>query len=101
MRFITNVRSLLLAMWLGAACFFIAVAQSAFAVLPERELAGAVVNRTLSIVNYAGLIIAVVLLASSLVGARFGSRLSLWAERFLLLIVAADAARAADRSDRR
>ncbi len=89
MRFITNVRSLLLAMWLGAACFFIAVAQSAFAVLPERELAGAVVNRTLSIVNYAGLIIAVVLLASSLVGARFGSRLSLWAERFLLLIVAA------------
>ena len=47
MKFLTDIRLLLSSIWLGAALFFIAVAQSAFAVLAERELAGAVVNRTL------------------------------------------------------
>ena len=42
MKFVSDVRLLLLGVWLGAAVFFIAVAQSAFAVLPQRELAGAV-----------------------------------------------------------
>lgn len=66
MKLVTNLRTLLIALWLGAALFFsFAVAPSAFAVLPGRELAGMIVNRTLSIVNYAGLIIGLVVLASA------------------------------------
>jgi len=45
MKFFSDIRLLILAIWLGAAVFFIGVAQSSFAVLPERELAGTVVNR--------------------------------------------------------
>lgn len=89
MKFLFDIRLLLLAVWLGAAVFFIAVAQSSFAVVPQRELAGAVVNRTLSILNYAGLAIAIVLLLSSLIGSGRSSKFLLWAERFLLLIVGA------------
>lgn len=89
MKFLSDIRLLLLALWLGAAVFFIAVAQSSFAVLPQRELAGAVVNRTLAILNYAGLGISVVLLFSSILGSALVSKFWLWTERFLLLIVGA------------
>ena len=67
MKFFSDIRLLLLAIWLGAAVFFIGVAQSSFAVLPQRELAGAVVNRNLTILNFAGIGIAAVLLLTSLV----------------------------------
>ncbi len=89
MKFISDLRLLLLGIWLGSAVFFIGVAQSAFAVVPQRELAGAVVNRTLSLLNYGGLAIAVILILTSFVGLRNVGRLSIWSERFLLLIVAA------------
>ena len=89
MKFLTDFRLLLLAIWLGAALFFIAVAQSAFAVVPERELAGAVVNRTLSILNFTGLGISAVLLVTSLATARGTKRYWVWMERILLLIVLA------------
>ncbi|HEX6125067.1 MAG TPA: DUF4149 domain-containing protein [Pyrinomonadaceae bacterium] len=89
MKFVSDLRLLLLSIWLGAAVFFIGVAQSAFAVLPQRDLAGAVVNRTLSILNYGGLIIAVILILTSFIAARNLNRFSVWAERFLLLIIAA------------
>lgn len=61
------VRLLLIAMWLGAALFFsAAVAPSAFAVLAtSRELAGAIVSRTLSTVNISGFVIGVLLLLSA------------------------------------
>ncbi len=67
MKFLSDFRLLLVGLWLGAACFFIAVAQSAFAVLESREMAGLVVNRTLAIINYSGLIIGVILLVSSFI----------------------------------
>jgi hypothetical protein len=89
MKFLTDFRLLLLAIWLGAALFFIAVAQSAFAVLPEREMAGAVVNRTLSILNLTGLAISAVLLVTSLATARGTKRYWVWTERALLLVIAA------------
>ncbi len=89
MKFFSDIRLLLLALWLGAAVFFIGVAQSAFAVLPDRELAGAVVNRNLSILNYGGLVIATILILTSLVATSNVSRLWLWVERVLLLLVAA------------
>lgn len=89
MKFFSDIRLLLTAIWLGAAVFFIFVAQSAFAVLPERELAGAMVNRTLAIVNYGGLAIALILLATSLVGQAAVNRFWLWTERIILLVMAA------------
>lgn len=92
MKFISDLRLLLLGLWLGAAVFFIAVAQSAFAVLPQRELAGAVVSRTLAVLNYSGLAAALVLILSSFIVRKEISRFWLWVERFLLLILAATCA---------
>jgi len=90
MAFVANFRSFLVAFWLGAAVFFsMAVAQSAFAVLPSRELAGAVVNRTLMILNYGGMIIGLILLASSIVNKEKVNRLKLWIEQGLLLLLTA------------
>ena len=89
MKFISDVRLLLLSIWLGAAVFFIAVAQSAFAVLPQRELAGAVVNRTFSVLNFGGLAIALILILTSFIGTSTFKRVSIWAERFLFLVLAA------------
>lgn len=88
MKFLANVRLLLLGIWLGAAVFFIAVAQSAFAVLPERELAGAVVNRTLSVLNFGGLAISAILLLTSFIAGKSSRQFLVWGERFLLLIIA-------------
>lgn len=89
MKFYSDIRLMLLGIWLGAACFFIAVAQSAFSVLPARELAGLIVNRTLAVLNYSGLAIALLLIIMSLVGVAGINKFWLWTERFLLLIVAA------------
>ena len=89
MKFFSDFRLLLLSIWLGSAVFFIAVAQSAFAVLPQRELAGAVVSRTLTILNFGGLAIAIILILTSFLGAKNIGRASAWIERFLLLIIAA------------
>ena len=88
MKFLSNIRLLLLGLWLGAAVFFVGVAQTAFAVLPQRELAGAVVNRTLSILNLSGLGIAILLIFLSAIAARNSNRLLLWLDRSLLVIVA-------------
>lgn len=92
MKFFSNIRLLLLAVWLGAAVFFIGVAQSAFAVIPQRELAGAVVNRNLAILNYSGIAIATLLILTSLLGTTNINKLWLWVERFLLLLLCASCA---------
>ena len=90
MKLVSDVRLLFLGLWLGAACFFIAVAQTAFAVLPQqRELAAAIVGRTLAIINYSGLGIGVLLILLSLLAASNTSKFWLWIERFLLLLLAA------------
>jgi len=90
MKWLSDFRILLLGLWLGAACFFsFAVAPSVFSVLPSRELAGSVVNRTLAVVNYGGLIIGLILLASSYVWRRNTNRLRLRLEQCLLLLLTA------------
>lgn len=89
MKILSNFRLLLIGLWLGAACFFIAVAQSAFAVLPSRELAGAVVSRTLLILNVGGLILGAILLLTSFIKQINLSPFRLWTERFLLLVLTA------------
>lgn len=86
MKFLSDIRLLLLAIWLGAAVFFIAVAQSAFAVLPQRELAGAVVSRTLVVLEFSGLAIFVLLLLTSFISSSRVSSFWLWVERILLTI---------------
>ncbi len=61
-----DARLLLLGVWLGAAMLFsFAVAPSAFAVLPARELAGAIVTRIIGVVNVSGFIVALLLLATA------------------------------------
>ncbi len=89
MKFITDVRLLLLAIWLGSSIFFIGVAQVAFSVIPSPESAGDVVNSSLAIVNYAGLAIAVILFLSSFLSSNSRNIVMLWAERLFLLMLAA------------
>jgi hypothetical protein len=87
MKFLSDIRLLLTGLWLGAAVFFIAVAQSAFAVLPTREAAGSVVSRTLMIINISGLIIGLVLLATSFIKQNGIKPVWIWTERVLLVIL--------------
>ena len=90
MNLAADFRTLLIALWLGAALFFsFAVAQSAFAVLPSREMAGAIVNRTLAIVNCSGIITGLILLATSFFRRQSVSRTKLWIEQFSLLLLTA------------
>lgn len=88
MNFFSDIRRLLLVLWLGAACFFsFGVAPSAFITLPSREAAGVLVSQTLAIVNYSGIVIGIILLASSFAGQKNANRFRLWTERFLLLVL--------------
>jgi hypothetical protein len=71
-RVLTDVRLLLVALWLGAAVFFsAAVAPSVFAVLrgasvPQaNHLAGSIVTRTLGLINTGGFVISLVLLLTA------------------------------------
>src|SRR5689334_23760168 len=89
MKFLSDIRLLLIGLWLGASVFFVGVAQTAFAVLPQKELAGSVVGRSLSIVDYGGVAIAAILIVTSVLGSARVNKLWLWVERFLLLVIGA------------
>ena len=64
---------LALIVWLGGVIFFPVVAQTAFSVLPTRQLAGSVVGRSLGILHWMGMISGVVFLVSSLLGSRLST----------------------------
>ncbi len=84
-----DVRLTLIALWLGAAVFFsFAVAPSAFAVLPARELAGAVVGRTLAVVNVGGFAISLLLLVTVPFARSLVSRRALLLETVALTVIA-------------
>ena len=88
LKFVGDLRSLLLALWLGAACFFsFAVAPSAFGVLPSSDLAGSVVSRTLMIVNLSGIVIGAFLLVTSFLPSRNAKPFAVWGERILLALL--------------
>ena len=77
---IPSLRLLLLALWLGAALFFSAVvAPGAFTVLRAyglpnaTEIAGALVTRTLSVINVSGFIGSLVLIATAFLAKRGNS----------------------------
>lgn len=89
MKFFSDIRLLILAVWLGAAVFFVGVAAVVFRVLQQPEQAGAIVGQNLTVLNYAGMAIAVVLLLTSIVAAAKISKFWLWIERFLLLLIGA------------
>lgn len=92
---LNNIRLLLLASWLGAAVFFsAAVAPSAFRVLRAfnlpnaSEIAGAIVTRTLSVVNTSGFILSVLLLITAFVLKGGYGRRAFILQTVLLVIVA-------------
>lgn len=94
-RALSDVRLLLIALWLGAAVFFsAAVAPAAFAVLraaslPQaNHLAGTIVTRTLSMINTSGFIISLLLLASAFLFRETARRRSFVTEIISLGIVA-------------
>ena len=89
MQFLSNIRILLVGLWLGAAVFFVGTAQNAFAVLPTRELAGAVVSRNLLIVNISGIVIGLILLAASFVKPQNIKPVWRWTERLLIIVLTA------------
>jgi len=61
--------TLLLAVWIGAALLFIlVVAPAAFAVLPTRTLAGALVGRVLPVIFYAGVVIGSLIVLLDIIG---------------------------------
>jgi len=89
MKFLSDIRLLLLAIWLGGAVFFIGMAQTAFAVIADRQLAGAMIGRNLALLDFSGIGISVLLLVSSVIGTAGVSKIWLWIERLLLLLIAA------------
>jgi len=91
---LNNIRLLLLASWLGAAVFFsAAVAPSAFRVLRAfnlpnaSEIAGAIVTRTLSVVNTSGFVLSVLLLITAFVLKESYGQLAFILQTVLLVIL--------------
>ena len=88
-------RLILLACWFGAALFFGAVvAPAAFGVLRSfglsnaNEIAGSIVTRSLSVINVAGFLIALLLLLSLLLWRNAAGRVSFILECVCLVVIA-------------
>ena len=65
----------MLALWLGASLFFaVVVAPAAFAALPTRELAGALVGRILPSLFITGMLVGAIILALEIRAPRSGGR---------------------------
>ena len=89
------VEALLLSVWLGSMIFFsFAVAPSAFAVLPTREMAGVLVTSTIGKIELLGLIIGPLLILIKALGwrARRSSGASKTLQIVLVLVMIAAAA---------
>ena len=92
-------RLILLACWFGAALFFGAVvAPAAFGVLRSfglanaNEIAGSIVTRSLSVVNIAGFVIALLLLVTAILRRTYSSRWSFVVECVCLGLIAVSTA---------
>jgi hypothetical protein len=88
-------RLILLACWFGAALFFGAVvAPASFGVLRSfglanaNEIAGSIVTRSLSVINIAGFLISLLLLATLLLRRNASSRLTFIVECVCLAVIA-------------
>jgi hypothetical protein len=88
MAFARFLMLLSLIVWLGGVIFFPVVAQTAFAVLPTRHLAGNVVSRSLNSLHWIGLVSGLIFLASSILYARISSGSAhLFAARHVLVCI--------------
>lgn len=87
MKFLSDIRLLLTGLWLGAAVFFIAVAQTAFTVLPTREAGASVVSAALAILNISGFGIGLALFLTSLIRRQGFNAAQVWAERILTIVL--------------
>lgn len=67
MSFLRFLMFLSLIVWIGGLIFFPVVAQTAFSVLPTRNLAGLVVGRSLTILHWMAIASGVIFLISSLI----------------------------------
>jgi hypothetical protein len=86
MSFLRFLMLLSLVIWLGGVIFFPVVAQTAFSVLPNRQLAGLVVGRSLGILHWMGMISGIVFLISSLLYSRLtDGTLHVFATRNILI----------------
>lgn len=82
-----KIRLTILGFWFGVmALFSFAVAPAAFSVLPSQALAGAVVSRTLTVVEYTGMAVGLVLLGISAATSSRQSKVRL-AEQLLLALM--------------
>ena len=70
MSFLRFLMLLSLVVWLGGLIFFAVVAQTAFAVLPTRHLAGSLVSATLPKLHWMGIASGVVFFVTSMLHAR-------------------------------
>jgi hypothetical protein len=89
MSFLRFLMLLSLVVWLGGLILFAVVAQTAFAVLPTRQLAGSLVSATLPKLHWMGIISGVVFLFASMLYARLsqGSTHPLAARHILLYLM--------------
>jgi hypothetical protein len=94
-KILNATRLILLACWFGAALFFGAVvAPAAFGVLRSfglsnaNEIAGSIVTRSLSVINIAGFVIALLLLVTAILRRNYSSRLSFVLECICLGLIA-------------
>jgi hypothetical protein len=87
MSFLRYLMLVSLVVWVGGLIFFPVVAQTAFATLPNRHLAGEVVGKSLSALHWMGLVSGVVFLACSLLSNRISTGSADLASAGHLLIV--------------
>jgi hypothetical protein len=87
MPFLRYLMLVSLVVWVGGLIFFPVVAQTAFATLPNRHLAGEVVGKSLSALHWMGLVSGVVFLACSLLSNRVNTGSADLASAGHLLIV--------------
>jgi hypothetical protein len=73
MSFLRYLMLVSLVVWVGGLIFFPVVAQTSFATLPSRHLAGEVVGKSLSALHWMGLVSGVVYLACSLLSNRLST----------------------------
>ena len=73
MSFLRFLVLLSLIVWLGGLIFSPIVAQTAFAVLPTRQLAGSMVGRSLGVLHWIGIFSGAVFLASSMLLSRLST----------------------------
>ena len=89
MNFLRFVMLLSLVVWIGGIIFFaFVVAPTVFSVLPTRQLAGQVVNRSLTALHWMGIVSGVVYLITSMIYSRLNiGYLQPFAPRHALIVV--------------